>query len=509
MRYAALLCGSLFSQVKDLIRLIPPSLNTEAWFVVAGMLIAFLRALRGGSRQGSVSRANWLDIVAAVALTLTILGFFGWTAHSYFLSDDFILLGQAHVPLSWHGALATRGGDGSFRPAGYVSYAISAKWAGSDPSAWHWIGYWMHAANTVLLYALAAVLGYSRFAAWLAATLFAVHGAHPEAVIWIAGRFDLLSTFFFLWATLTFVCSWRATGGRRIVWLAVAVVSMLTALLSKESAYSFPLVALLLMAYSAEARNRGVLGAIVLFFALAGMAFVYRWHLLGGIGGYGGVSLLSSLKALAFRMWAILFFPVNWSIQPAQWIAILTLVYMAVLARLFFARAELRRLVFAVGFVILTAAPAVSQLLIGPDLEKARVLYLPSIGICLLLAALCEPLRFRDRTILATALIVFHGAALWHNLQGWQKASEVVQSACAIAAKCTRSPGQRILVTGLPRTLDGVYTFANGFKECVVMQGGMAPGEVEVRRGASVDKDGVDDCQFAWDTGTNTLRAVR
>jgi hypothetical protein len=54
-----------------------------------------------------------------------------------------------------------------------------------------------------------------------------------------------------------------------------------------------------------------------------------------------------------------------------------------------------------------------------------------------------------------------------------------------------------------------VYTFANGFKECVAMQGGMAPGEVEVRRGASVDKDGADECHFAWDTGTNTLRAVR
>jgi len=285
---------------------------------------------------------------------------------------------------------------------------------------------------------------------------------------------------------------------------------MLTALLSKESAYSFPLVALLLVAYAAEVKNRAARGPVVLFFALAGMAFFYRWHLLGGIGGYGGVSLLSSLKALAFRMWAILFFPVNWSIQPARWIEILVVVYMAVLARLFFVRAELRRLVFAVGFVILTAAPAVSQLLIGPDLEKARVLYLPSAGICLLLAALCEPLRFRDRTILATALIVFHGAALWHNLQGWRRASEVVQSACAIVAKCSTSPGQRILVTGLPRTLDGVYTFANGFKECVAMQAGMAPGDVEVRRGASVDKNGAnDECRFAWDEGTNTLRAVR
>ncbi len=342
-------------------------------------------------------------------------------------------------------------------------------------------------------------LGFSRFGAWLAATLFALHGSHPEAVVWIAGRFDLLATFFFLVATLAFALSWRATGARRILYECAAAASMMVALLSKESAYSFVLVAALLAVCRGEIRNSNVWRLLLVFAAITAIVFAYRWNLLGGIGGYGGgVTLLPSLKALALRLWAVLFFPVDWAIRPEAALTILTLVYLAALARLFSARAGISRLTLGIGFALLTAAPALSQLLIGVDLEKARVLYLPSIGTCLLLASLCESLRRREQLLVASVLVLFHGTALLHNLRGWEKASQAVQTACLTAAQCARATGQRVVVTGLPRTLDGVYAFANGFQECIEMQTPVTP-----NAGAGAE------CIFTWDASTNTLRAAR
>jgi len=462
-------------------------LNVEASLVVAGLVVAFFRAGRSDVASDWSPRYPSTGLALALIVLTTIVAF-AWMAPSYFLADDFILLVQAHAPLGWRSVFATRGGDGSFRPIGYLSFVASAKWADLSPVVWHWIGFGIHAINAMLLYWIAVALRYSKFTAWVAAMLFVVHGAHPEAVVWIAGRFDLLSTFFVLAAIATFL---RWGESRKAGWMLAALIAMIGGLLAKESAYCYPLVAVLLVLSSAKTARGRTWVPFLAFTAITAALFTYRWHLLGGIGGYGSVSFLPSLKALAFRMWAILFFPVNWALPHRRWLVTLAVIYAAALLRLFFVRTEVRWLAFATGFALLAAAPAVSQLLIGADMEKARVLYLPSAGFCLLLAALLQPLPWRSQATLATVLLAFHGAVLWHNLNGWQRASEVVGAACEVAAQCSARP----LVTGLPRTLDGVYTFANGFQECVAMRAKRAH---FLNEAAS--------CKFFWDPGTNTIR---
>src|SRR5258708_20483858 len=115
------------------------------------------------------------------------------TIHLYFLLDDFVLLKQGN---SLNGPFwplfTTGGGDGFFRPIGYISLAVTSAWAGASPVLWHATALALHIINTVLVYMLAAMLGRSRLAAIFAAMLFAINGTRPEAAVWIAGRFDLL-----------------------------------------------------------------------------------------------------------------------------------------------------------------------------------------------------------------------------------------------------------------------------------------------------------------------------
>jgi len=461
-------------------------LNVESVFVVAGVLFVLLRC-RGKQLPRATRSAGRWDILALASLAIAVVLCFAWMAQSYFLSDDFVLLKLAHFPWRARQIFTTGGGDGFYRPLGYLSYTLSARWAGIDPARWHWIGFALHAVNAMLVLALAATLGLSRFAAWFAGMLFAMYGASPEAVVWIAGRFDLLAAFWVIAALIAWV-RWIASGSAG--WLAVAGIGMLAGMLSKESAYSFPLVAALALLCSGGGRKRRAYAVLLGFFVLAGILFIYRWHLLGGMGGYGSISLAGSAKALLFRMWAILFFPVNWTLPHGRWLIAMSGLYAVALVTLFLARADAKRILLALGFIAATAAPAVSLLLIGPNLEKARVLYLPAVGFCLLLATVAERLGPPARTASVAIILLFHAAVLWHNLAGWRRASEIAQSACETAARCATP-----LVTGLPRTWNGVYLFANGFPECVEMN--------RARRGADPTL-----CRFAWDSAASALKPV-
>ena len=161
-------------------------------------------------------------------------------------------------------------------------------------------------------------------AAFFATALFAIHGTRPRGAVWIAGRFDLVSTFFVLVGLLSFLRSQREAGRIAYPYIIGSLVCMVLSILSKEAAYTFPLLLVLLMVARRESlRNR--IGILVPFFVSAAVLFGYRWWLFGGIGGYRNAMTgkaqaltfgLPTLKVLVLRIWSALYFPINWSTEP-------------------------------------------------------------------------------------------------------------------------------------------------------------------------------------------------
>jgi hypothetical protein len=72
------------------------------------------------------------------------------------------------------------------------------------------------------------------------------------------------------------------------------------------------------------------------------------------------------------------------------------------------------------------------------------------------------------RYVAAASLLLFQFGALQHDLGFWTEASNRVRAACEIAA----NSGNPISVAGLPRSIQGVPAFANGFPECVELSAG-------------------------------------
>lgn len=466
----------------------------------------------------SLRRLVRADIIAALSLIFLTAISFWRTLPSYFLSDDFVLLEHARslrggfLPL-----LTTGGGDGFFRPIGYVSLVLTSQWAGSSPIRWHATALAIHTANVVLVFMLAIALGRSRLAAVFAAALFAIHGTRPEVAVWVAGRFDLLSTFFLLWGLLLFIRSQAGNASIGYTY-AASLVCMILAILTKESAFIFP-VLLALVVFSAGALSWQRIGSLIPFLYTAAVVFMYRWTLVGGIGGYRDVltgkpqifnlSLVHALETLLLRVWAVLFFPINWSQDLGQPLAVLMIVYIFAIVSLAFVRMHRAEIVFPLAFVLITALPPLHLLLIGPDLGKSRLLYLPSIGFSLLLACAADGLKYPFRWAVPIAILAFHFFALQHNLSLWQYASLRARSAIVVAAECIGPGNENVMVLRLPEALRGVPLFANGFSEALAFERQLQSQPVAVHFNGSVSAGAQGSCVLTWDDARDELRAVR
>jgi hypothetical protein len=245
--------------------------------------------------------------------------------------------------------------------------------------------------------------------------------------------------------------------------------------------------------------------ALAAFFAGALVLFVYRWWLLGGIGGYadlksGGpllmkLSILPVLRSLLLRLWAVLYVPINWSREPELWLGVLTAGYLAVLMWVAARRRQGPSLLFPVGFVLLAALPPLEQLLIGSDLQKSRELYLPLVGFCLFFAGAVDRMTGRGRWIVPAVVLAFNFAALQHNVTIWQRVGATAERTCAAASRC--SNGSKLSVRDLPGSIDGVYFLGVGFPECIGLQTHSAPPSVEVVGSGASD--------LTWDNDSQAL----
>lgn len=467
-------------------------LNAET-VLALGVIIALLARSSSPAQEWSASGAGFTSLDSlAIASVFAVVAAAYWSAlRMPFVSDDYVLANLARLFSGNYSIPLTRGGgDGFFRPLGYISLGWTWPWAELDSIRWHVAALALHCLNSGLVYLLARSIGAARPWAWFAAALFAVHGAHPESVAWMAGRFDLLAAFFSLTGLLAFIRLWE-TGA--LLWGTLTGIATAAGILSKESAYALPLMMAVYAGSRPDFHKRAV-RLLAPFFLLAAALFAYRWILQGGIGGYRGMFALHPLSlanALLLRLWAILFFPVNWSANVTAPVLIATIACAAAWIALAWGPVGSRpRLLLPLGFALAAAIPPVGQLLIGADLEKSRVLYLPSAGFCLFAAAAAQMAAPKVRVVAAVAILAFQLTALSHNLAIWETVAFRSKAVCQAAIACSNPES----VSGLPRTVDGVYFFANGFPECVRFEQAQHP-EIATRS-----------CSLAWDAPSRELR---
>jgi len=194
--------------------------------------------------------------------------------------DQFIVGGQPHAVRET--ASAAVAPQAYYRPMIAWSYQLDRWIWGANPFGFHLTVYLAHAVTVVLFYfclrLLLRLYQKEEAIAVLAASLFAVHPIHVEAVAWIAGRNDILTALFILTALYAYLRN--VLGTSWVITLPLFLSGCALSLLCKETAIPFLLFfpALDLFFHRAGIRRRrGMLSPVTWAVVpmLAGFA-VYR-----------------------------------------------------------------------------------------------------------------------------------------------------------------------------------------------------------------------------------------
>ena len=436
---------------------------------IFGLSLAILLVLNGSLYEES-PRKNARHCVAWLAaillLTVAVLG----TALRFpLVFDDYTLAryGQGlNVPMAKY-YFSQPGGDGFYRPIGYLSFGLDSIWADHDPLRWHLFSLLLHLANIVLVWMLARRLLQDRIIAVWAAALFALHGTVLLTATFLAARFDVLSVFFVLAGLVLFL---RYVQERNRFMLVTSLACACLGFLTKEVAFSFPLLATVVSGRNARVHWRVLAG----YFILAGAVFSYRCWLVGGIGGYRDAvtgaptilrpNYLGLLKGFGLRIWSVFDFPVNWSREPEPWLMVSLVAYLVVLSAVALrAHASRAKLLLTLAFTGVALLPVAHLLLVDASLLGASRFYLAWAGLAMLLAAAMQGLERPGRAVAGVVLIIFQVAALVHNLSIWHDTAALADRTCAMVART----GTHLSASSLPVQIDGVPFLRNGFEACV------------------------------------------
>jgi protein O-mannosyl-transferase len=279
-----------------------------------------------------------------------------------------------------------------YRPLVTLSFWLDLNVSHTNP-------HWFHLVN-LLLYALAATAvslvlwELLRSGVWvlLGGLLFAVHSSHVESVAFVSGRTDIMLTLFVAIAAFALLRSLRK---RNRWWWLVVPPAFGLALLSKETAVVFPLLAALApWLVGARYDRRYWLPLLTTLIVLAGyfllrsVAVPVAIPFERGVGIWGRLASVVNTFGLYVRMFLWPFKHQAWyqvsspsQVSPLNMAAALLFVISApLLARSRRFATTLWGYAWAVAFLL----PVVSSISLGP-LAAERLLLLPSAGLVMIL----------------------------------------------------------------------------------------------------------------------------
>lgn len=327
-----------------------------------------------------------------------------------------------------------------YRPFRTLSYVLDFHLGGMNPWIFHFNNLLYHWITTCLVFFISlrivrdlqwrgspkaeneSIPGWCWFAALCTALLWALHPIQTDAVTYISGRRDLLSTLFFLVGFFAFLVI-RIDGsamsmGRRVILITVAFLAYMLGMASKEMAVTLPIVIFaydfvrepLLAEHSPEPSPSGLFSQALsvvrkyrwLYLPLFLGAIAFTWYAVFEVrpsknwGWYGG-SAANNFLTVA-RVWVYYlsllfyphtliadytgFFPIAQSLTDWHFLAPLGLLGIGGVLILIALRRKLSVVAFAGLWFAITLLP-VSHIVPHHELLAEHYLYLPSIGFCL------------------------------------------------------------------------------------------------------------------------------
>lgn len=360
------------------------------------------------------------------------------------------------------GRIWIAGNTPQYYPATFSAFWLQYRIWGGRAEGYHVVNAGLHAINALLIYLLVLRLGFGGAA--LAAILFALHPVQAETVAWISELKNILSTFFFLLAALSWL-EYEDQAERR--WYAGAAALYLLALTSKTTTCVFPAAILLLRWMRGRRINASFLKRLAPFF-LVGAAFgVYTISIEStiekAVGADYDLSLLQRFllagRAAWFYLWKLAV-PANlsftyerWSVvpsNPVHWLGLAGLCAAAWGLR----RLASRELTAAALFYLAALVPALGFFKIYPQrysFVADHFQYLACISLFIAAGALAARVAGRLDLSNRRLLFAFAAIALWIGAR--ERASAFRGEEAVWADAAVKQPGAYIAQLNLGKCL--------------------------------------------------------
>jgi hypothetical protein len=301
-------------------------------------------------------------------------------------------------------------GEITYRPVVTLSYMLDYSFWKLEPMGYHLTNFLLHCAVAILLYIFILGLAHNNLLAVWVSLMFACHPVNTEAVNGISFREELLIAFFLLSAFILFIQSKKYTGFRKSVLYISSCLLFFLGMLSKETAIIFP-VLIILYDFLFEVNQditkiiknlKSQYGGYVIsaIFYLFLYFFIFPPTLKFNRPYAGGTiytHFLTTINILT-RYVSAVFIPLNISIVPPFYTpltktilngeALLSIIILLLLIILCLKTYKTAKLIcFGIAWFFITILP-VSNIITLVNMFTFRYMYLPLIGLCIVLVVL-------------------------------------------------------------------------------------------------------------------------
>ena len=376
----------------------------------------------------------------------------------YVAENRYVQKGLTLETVRWSFTDATRKTN-YWVPLTWLSILLDYELYGMNAGGYHLTNVCFHVLNTLLVFIVFRRLTGALWQCAFVAALFALHPLHVESVAWVTERKDVLSTFFWLLALLSYGgYVGRPGAGRYLLTLLLFILGMM----SKPMLVTLPFV-LLLLDYWPLGRlgSGGVLtnlarpaaalklvwekGPFFIIIVIAGVAAFLTQQEAGAVKSLASIPLevritnvlVSYVSYIGKMFWPArlsFLYPHPGALPVWQWAGALLILGAITYAAFRFAK---ERPYLAVGWLwyLGTLFPVSGLIVIGPHAMADRYTYVPLIGLYLMMAwgVAGAVARWRYKTmglaLTAAVMLVFFAGAAGKQLRYWQNSIALMEHA--------------------------------------------------------------------------------
>jgi len=398
-----------------------------------------------------------------IVLTIVTLAVY-WQVNKFdfvIIDDPMYITENHHIQsgFTWNGLAWAFGirNAAFWHPLTWLSFMLDYQLYGLNAGGYHITNIILHIISVLLLFWLFHRMTKALWSSAFIAAFFALHPLHLESVAWVTERKDVLCAFFWMLTLCLYVYYTEKPLIKRYLFV---LLSFVCALMSKSMAITLPAVMILLDFWPLSRFHGGneskkgnvflwqlkekaflfflsIIFSIITFNAQKGLSVEYPAFTLSSRIANALVSFVLYLEKLLWPHDMTFFYPfINhypvWQILAAIIIIIVITITVFVMAR------KSPSLFVGWMWYVITIAPVIGIIQVSSQAMADRYIYLPSIGISIMLAW-GVPFLFRNENIrqkilfpAAIALLGMLALVTWKQCGYWKNSIELLNHALQI-----------------------------------------------------------------------------